>query len=228
MTINAPSPPSLGDIKGIRSPTFATPQKRRPIRIAAPGCYQRCNVTPPASATLGDDSDQTQWRRQMDPQTQRGGQQDIGVAVATPGPLSMRRPSKLGFKKQDLPGKNEQAGEDMTRGPGRHPNEIDKGAHNEGSVDDDAVASAARCAQRPLPSRPEPTTRAPTETRPGRAPRGARTRHALPPTTTRQRPSPRGARARRIAPPPRCTAEADEIDEGTHMLSSRRFGRPVN
>ena len=34
----------------------------------------------------------------------------------------------------------------MTRGPGRHPNEIDKGAHNEGSVDNDAVASAARCA----------------------------------------------------------------------------------
>ena len=58
----------------------------------------------------------------------------------------MRRPSKLGFKKQDLPGNNERAGEDMTRGPGQHPNEIDKGAHNEGSVDDDAVASAARCA----------------------------------------------------------------------------------
>jgi len=82
----------------------------------------------------------------MDPQTQRGGQRDIGVAVATPGPLSMRRPSKLGFKKQDLPGNNERAGEDMTRGPGRHPNEIDEGAHNEGSVDNDAVASAARCA----------------------------------------------------------------------------------
>ena len=77
---------------------------------------------------------------------QRGGQRDIGVAVATPGPLSMRRPSTLGFKKQDLPGNNERAGEDMTRGPGRHPNEIDEGAHNEGSVDNDAVASAARCA----------------------------------------------------------------------------------
>ena len=82
----------------------------------------------------------------MDRQTQRGGQRDIGVAVATPGPLSMRRPSTLGFKKQDLPGNNERAGEDMTRGPGRHPNEIDEGAHNEGSVDNDAVASAARCA----------------------------------------------------------------------------------
>ncbi len=96
-------------------------------------------MTPPASATLGDDSDQ--WRRQMDRQTQRGGQRDIGVAVATPGPLSMRRPSTLGFKKQDLPGNNERAGEDMTRGPGRHPNEIDEGAHNEGSVDNDAVAA---------------------------------------------------------------------------------------
>jgi hypothetical protein len=34
----------------------------------------------------------------------------------------------------------------MTRGPGRHPNEIDKEAHNEGSVNDEAEASAARCA----------------------------------------------------------------------------------
>ena len=50
----------------------------------------------------------------MDPQMQRGGQQDIGVAVATPGPLSMCRPSTPGFKKQDIPGNNERAGEDMT------------------------------------------------------------------------------------------------------------------
>jgi len=34
----------------------------------------------------------------------------------------------------------------MTRGPGRHPNKIDKGAHNEGSVNDKAEVSAARCA----------------------------------------------------------------------------------
>ena len=34
----------------------------------------------------------------------------------------------------------------MTRGPGRHPNEIDEGAHNEGSVNDNTMASAARCA----------------------------------------------------------------------------------
>ena len=34
----------------------------------------------------------------------------------------------------------------MTRGPGRHPNEIDEGAHNEGSVNDEAEASAVRCA----------------------------------------------------------------------------------
>ena len=34
----------------------------------------------------------------------------------------------------------------MTRGPGRHPNEIDEEAHNEGSVNDEAQASAARCA----------------------------------------------------------------------------------
>ena len=34
----------------------------------------------------------------------------------------------------------------MTRGPGRHPNKIDEGAHNEGSVNDEAEASAARCA----------------------------------------------------------------------------------
>jgi len=138
----------------------------------------------------------------------------------------MCRPLTLGFQKR--------AGEDMTRGPGRHPNEIDEGAHNEGSVNDDAMASAARCApqgartrqapppmttrQRPLPSMPEPMTRAPTKTRPGRAPRGARTRQASPPTTTRQRPPPRGARARQIAP--RCTAEADEINEGTHNEGS--------
>jgi len=50
----------------------------------------------------------------MDRQMQRGGQRDIGVAVTTPGPLSMRRPSTPGFKKQDLPGNNERAGEDMT------------------------------------------------------------------------------------------------------------------
>ena len=31
-------------------------------------------------------------------------------------------------------------------GPEQHPNEIDEGAHNEGSVDDEAKASAARCA----------------------------------------------------------------------------------
>jgi hypothetical protein len=73
--------------------------------------------------------------------------------------------------------------------------------------------------QRPRPpSRPEPTTRAPTETRPGQAPQGARTRRALPPTTTRLRPLPRGSRARRIAA--RCTAEADEIDEGAHNEGS--------
>jgi hypothetical protein len=81
----------------------------------------------------------------MDRQTQRGGQRDIGVAVATPGPLSMHRPSTLGFKKQDLPGNNERAGEDITRSPGQHPNEIDEGAHNEGSVNDEAEASTARC-----------------------------------------------------------------------------------
>jgi len=34
----------------------------------------------------------------------------------------------------------------MTGGPGRHPNEIGEGAHNEGSVNDEAEASAARCA----------------------------------------------------------------------------------
>ena len=33
----------------------------------------------------------------------------------------------------------------MTRGPGGHPNEIDEGAHNEGSVNNQAEASAARC-----------------------------------------------------------------------------------
>jgi len=34
----------------------------------------------------------------------------------------------------------------MARGPGRHPNEIDERAHNEGSVNNEAEASAARCA----------------------------------------------------------------------------------
>jgi len=34
----------------------------------------------------------------------------------------------------------------MMGGPGQHPNEIDKGAHNECSVNDEAKASAARCA----------------------------------------------------------------------------------
>ena len=33
----------------------------------------------------------------------------------------------------------------MMGGPGRHPNEIDEGAYNEGSVNDEAEASAARC-----------------------------------------------------------------------------------
>jgi hypothetical protein len=34
----------------------------------------------------------------------------------------------------------------MTRGPGRHPNKIDEGAHNKGSINDEPEASAARCA----------------------------------------------------------------------------------
>ena len=59
---------------------------------------------------------------------------------------------------------------------------------------------------------------APTETRPGRAPQGARTWQALTPTTKRQRPPPRGTRARRIAH--RCMAEANEINEGTHNKGS--------
>ncbi len=58
----------------------------------------------------------------------------------------MRRPSTLGFKKQDLPGNNERAGEDMTGSPGQHPDEIDKGAHNKGSLNDEAETSATRCA----------------------------------------------------------------------------------
>jgi len=33
----------------------------------------------------------------------------------------------------------------MMGGPGRHPNEINEGAHNEGSVNDEAEASAVRC-----------------------------------------------------------------------------------
>ena len=34
----------------------------------------------------------------------------------------------------------------MMRGPGRHPNKIDEGAHNKGSVNNEAKASTARCA----------------------------------------------------------------------------------
>ncbi len=51
--------------------------------------------------------------------------------------------------------------------------EINEGAHNEGSVNDEAEASAVRRRTRQAPP---PTTRAPMETRPRQAPQGARTR----------------------------------------------------
>jgi hypothetical protein len=166
----------------------------------------------------------------MDRPTQREGKRDIGVAVATPDPLSMRRPSTLGFKKQDLPGNNERAGEDTTRGPGRHPNEIDEGAHNEGSVNDEAEASAVRCAYATSAASNE-NKAATSAVKAGAYNEGSNGDEAGASTVRRvyaasivaddnkaAASTVRRARAWQIAP--RCTAEADKIDKGTHNEGS--------